>query len=434
MKHTTNFLMDFIMASPSSFHVIEQSKSYLESNNFLPLEFSEKWELKQGNSYYTIPYGTTLFAFTIGEQLFSSNASSEIVKLHIANAHTDFPCLRIKSAPEWTEKGYLKLNTSVYGGPILSTWLDRPLSIAGKVSLKSNDIYHPTLQLVQFDSPLLTIPNLAIHMNHEINKGHEYNKQTELIPILGLINDTLNKEHYFLELIAKQLGVPMEHILDFDLTVYNAESPCLIGINKEFLSAPRLDNLTSVAALLQAIVSGSRDGINLIALYDNEEVGSRTKQGADSMLTSILLEKLYKGLSLTKEQLYNSYFQSMMLSVDVAHGIHPNYVQKSDPTLTTFLGKGTAIKIDVNQKYASDTEVIAILQQLCIANKIPYQKYNNRSDIAGGSTLGSIISSWLPIRTADIGIPLLAMHSARELMATKDQEALEQLLCAFFTA
>jgi len=429
MRNSINDLKIFIKDSTSPYHAVLESKKILEKAGFAELDFRKSWDLEPGKCYYVIPYDTTLFAFTLGKE----QSDAPIVRL--ATAHTDHPCFRVKPVADIKENNYLKINTETYGGPILNTWLDRPLSVAGQVCLKSNDIFHPRKVLFDAGKAIMTIPNLAIHLNREVNKGVELNKQKDTNPILGLWNEALNKDNYFLSYIAKQIGVEMDEILSFDLCVYNADQPDYIGIGDDFFSSPRLDNLTSVLACLKAIIeSKNKKDIHMIALYDNEEIGSRSKQGADSYITNLLLEKIYEGLGLTKSALTNAMLDSMILSVDVSHGLHPNFKEKNDPTNITELGKGVVIKLDSNQKYAFDTEAIAILEQLCKANHVSYQKFVNRSDATSGSTLGSIISSWLPIKTVDIGVPLLAMHSAREIMGTSDQIELEKLLTAFFKA
>ena len=331
------------------------------------------------------------------------------------------------------EHNYLKVNIETYGGPIINTWLDRPLSVAGKVCLKSDSVMTPRTVLFDAKDALLTIPNLAIHMNREVNKGVELNRQTDITPLIGMLNETLNEKKFFMEYLAKQLQVEISDILDFDLSIYNCEDSHIIGLNQEFFSSPRLDNLTSVVACLKGIINDQHErDIHVIALYDNEEVGSRTKQGANSSLTNILLEKIYAGIGHGRTSLYNAYLNSMILSVDVAHCLHPNYLGKNDPTSYCELGKGLVFKLDSTQKYAYDTEAIAILEQICQTHNAKYQKFVNRSDTTSGSTLGSLISSWIPIKTVDIGVPLLAMHSSRELMGCQDQIELEKTIEGFF--
>lgn len=429
MNAAITSLKDFIIGAASPYHVVAKAKNILDAEGFLELPFGTTWNLEKGGRYYTIPYGTTLYAFTIGKE------PSNLPSLRIATAHTDHPCFHIKPFPEMKEHSYLKINTEAYGGLILNTWLDRPLSVAGKICLKSDSIMHPKTVLFDAQIPLFTIPNLAIHINREVNKGLELNKQTDITPVIGLMNETLNEKHFFMDYLAKQLQTDVDEILDFDLSVYNCEEPVVLGMNEEFFSSPRLDNLTSVVACLKGIIQDTNESdIHVIALYDNEEIGSRTKQGADSSLSSMLFEKIYTGIGHGRASLYHAYFNSMILSVDVAHCLHPNYIAKNDPTSFCELGKGIVLKLDSTQKYAYDTEAVAILEQICQANDVKYQKFVNRSDMTSGSTLGSILSSWIPVKTVDMGVPLLAMHSARELMGTQDQITLERSIESFFQA
>ncbi len=418
-------LIRYIGEATSPFHVVETSARRFEEAGFQKLDFTEEWTLGPGK-YYTIPYGTTMFAFCLPE--LDSDLS-----FHIASAHTDYPCFRVKPQAEMEAGGYLKLNVEPYGGAIYSTWLDRPLSIAGKVALKSQDIYQPILKVIDFKRPLLTIPNLAIHLNREVNKGVQLNQQTQLLPIIGMLEENLSKEHFLLDLLASELGCAADDILDFDLYIYNMEEGCILGLNDEFISCPRLDNLTSCYAIMEGLLGGTNKGqINVAAFYDNEEIGSRSKQGADSNLTSILLEKIYAGLGKSREDLTNAILRSFMISMDVAHSLHPNYMDKYDPTNQCRLNGGVALKLSFSQRYATDTEAIAIIQQLAESADVPYQKFVNRSDIPGGSTLGSISAAYLPMKAVDLGVGILAMHSAREMMGLSDQAAITRLATAFF--
>lgn len=425
---TTNQLLSFIKRGTSPFHVVKESAEMLDDAGFQALDLCGEWQLERGGRYYAAAYGTSLFAFHIGEKTESSR------HFRMLSAHTDHPCLRIKPAPEMTSKNFLKINVECYGGLIRNTWMDRPLSIAGRVALKSGSVFAPDTRLIEMSRPLLTIPNLAIHINREINSGQELNPQNDMLPLLGLLEDELNRESFFYDFLAEELGITADEILDFDLYVYNAEEGCLLGLKNEFLSAPRLDNLTSVLACLNGIIAGGNDKtISMIALYDNEEVGSQTKQGADSMLTTILLKKLYAALGLSETNLYDNLLSGCMISMDVAHGYHPNHPDKNDPTNFPQAGLGFALKINTNQKYATDSAALGAVQQLCAAHAIPFQKYVNRADIPGGSTLGSLSSAWLPMLTVDAGVPILAMHSARELMAARDQDSLNMLANYFLS-
>lgn len=420
-------LLSFINRSPSPYHVVSESIKLLEQAGYKELDLSEDWNLAPGDHYYIAPYPTSLFAFEVGSNFTKKD------EFRIASAHTDHPCLKLKPTPCMAQGDYLKINTEVYGGPILNTWLDRPLSIAGKVALKGATAFQPVIKIIDFKKPVITIPNLAIHMNRDVNKGVELNRQTDMIPLAAMVSDSFNKDNFFLNKLSELLDVKPEDILDFDLQVYACEEGQIIGLNDDFISSPRLDNITSCYGALKALLNNHREkGINVIALFDNEEIGSRSKQGADSTLLTMVLEKICAGLSLSHIDFYQMVMKSMMLSADVAHGLHPNKPEKNDPTNITMLNQGVVFKINSNQRYATDPKAIAIVQQLCENNDIAYQKFVNRSDIAGGGTLGSLVSSLLPMLTVDLGIPMLAMHSARELMGVKDQTYLEGLLGAFF--
>ena len=426
-KQLAKDLIAYIKKSVSPYHVVETSMEILKKQGFEELDFFTEWKLEAGKKYLVKPYGTQLFAFSMPSDIKGRFA------LRIAAAHTDAPGLHIKPVAELAQKNYLRLNTDIYGGPILNTWLDRPLSIAGRVALASEDLYKPELVLVDFEKPVLTIPNLAIHMNREVNKGVELKKQSDMLPLLGM-GDKDNQAEYFLKLLAKKLKVKKEDILDFDLYVYNKEDGCFTGMKEEFISAPRLDNLTSCFALTNAIAgaTGEKGILSIAALYDNEEIGSRTKQGANSALLTMMLEKIYAACGKQKTELDSDMMSGYLMSVDVAHALHPNKTDKYDPVNYSLMNDGVVLKMSSNQSYAMDTEAIAIAQQLCKKAGVKYKKFVNNSDVAGGGTLGPIISTWLPMKAIDIGAPILAMHSARELMGTEDQMELEKLVAALY--
>ena len=421
----TQILFDLLEKGVSPAHAVAACQERLEKAGFEKLDYGKKWNLQMGGKYVINHYDTTLFAFTL-PQVWGTKEPA----VRIAAAHTDFPCLRIKPACDMKNNGYAQINIEVYGGAILNTWLDRPLGVAGRVVVRSEDVFHP--QVRQFISKKnITIPNLAIHMNREVNKGVELNKQTELLPIAGLLGSEQDGA-YFMDFVAEELGVAKEDILDYELTVFCDEKPQLVGLKDELISAPRLDNLNSCAALVSALINSKRDvGMNMIALFDHEEIGSRSKQGAASILLHDMIGRILRETG--KEEVDATIYNSMILSVDVAHGLHPNYAGKMDPTNKPVLGKGLCIKEACSQSYATDCEVVSIIEQICKAKEISYQKFVNRSDVMGGGTLGSIASALLPVKTVDIGIPLLAMHSARELMAECDQQNMVDLVTAYFT-
>lgn len=428
MEQTEQKLFRLLEKGTSAVLVVREAETQLKEAGFEELQFNQTWGLSENGKYYVKHHDTTLFAFTTGEQAEPRN------KIRIGAAHTDFPCLRIKPSPDVSAGGYGQVNTEVYGGAILNTWLDRPLSISGRVAVESKDVMHPDMRYLSVERPLFVIPNLAIHMNRDVNKGVELNKQTDMLPILGLLGEE-KEEHILMKFLAEELKVEEEKILDYELWVYCMEEPRYLGRQQEFILSPRLDNLTSVQALLTGLTeSRPARGLNVVALFDHEEVGCYTKQGAGSMMLLNLLEKIHDSQGKSAAQTRESLYDAFLLSVDVAHGLHPNQMGKMDITNKPVLGKGLCIKEASSQSYATDCEAVAVVEQICRRNKIPYQKFVNRSDMPGGGTLGSIASAILPVRTVDVGVPLLAMHSAVETMGAADMKSLTSLVTAFFQA
>ncbi len=421
-------LLDYLNGAVTPYHAVELSAAMLQKEGFTEQRLDAPFVPERGKGYFIRVYGTGLIAYTVGAEFAAEDA------MHLAVAHTDAPCLRVKPKAELVAGEYKRLDVEVYGGAILNTWFDRPLSLAGRVMLRGKDAYSPQSRNVDFHRPLLTVPNLAIHMNRGVNKGVEYKPQRDLLPLLGLLDEGEEKEGYVRKLLARELSVKEEEILDYDLTVYCAEPACYLGEEEEFVSAPRLDNQLSCYALLQAICNGRHNkGIHMAVLFDHEEIGSRSKQGADSALTGAVIERIYAGLGVEREKMQAAVAKSIMLSVDGAHALHPNRQDAYDPVNRATVNKGIALKINSSQRYAFDTETVAIAQVLCEEEGVAYQKVANHSDQAGGSTLGPILSSWLPMCTIDLGVPLLAMHSARELAGRKDVEYLTRFLTRFFS-
>lgn len=421
-----NDFFHFLNNSTSPFQVIKNSCELLEKEGFEKLSFDQEWNLQKGGAYFLKLFDTTMYAFKVGK-----NIDSDMI-LRIAAAHTDFPSFRIKPNPEIKDRDFIKLNTEVYGGMILNSWYDRALSISGKVALKSDQAFRTKEVLVDFKRPLMVIPNLAIHLNREVNKGVEINKQTDILPLLGMTEESAhnNLKH----LIATELKVEEHEILDYDLYIYNVEQAKMVGMNEEFICSPRLDDLSSAYALLEGIIEEVCDkDIHMICLFDNEEVGNHTKQGCETGFTNILLEKIFASFGKTRTNLFETLSNSFIISADVAQAYHPNFGGKYDPTNKAELNKGIVFKIDTAQRYAFDTGAVAIIQQLCDENNIAYQKFVNRSDATAGGTMGPSISTLLPARTMDIGVPLLAMHSASETIGAKDQESLIKLIKTFFS-
>ncbi len=420
-------LFSLLEAGVSPFHVVKDLENQLKDAGFTSLDMADAWKLKKGGNYYVNHHDSTIVAFHVGKK-FDKDST-----FRMAAGHTDFPCLHIKPNPEVKSAGYGQINVEIYGGAIVNTWLDRPLSIAGRVSVRSKDPFKPEVRLFNAEDKILTIPNLAIHQNREVNKGVEINPQTELLPLVGMMGEEADKD-YFLNYLAGKMKVKKEDILDYEMFVYNPEKPEYVGINGDLISASRLDNLTSCQAILSGLLEGEdENNVTLMAAFNHEEIGSDTKQGAGSMLLHHILEKVQLSLGRTEEEALSGIYNGILLSVDVAHAMHPNYQGKMDITNKPILNKGFCIKEACSQSYATDCEAVGIVKGIADANKIPCQRFVNRSDVRGGGTLGSIASAITPVRTIDIGVPMLAMHSSRECMGAEDEYALYSLVRAFFS-
>lgn len=420
--------LDYLQRGVSPAHTVQASSRLLEENGFVRLRATERWELTPGGKYYIPFFHTSLLAFTVGQQVKPGDA------FRICAAHTDWPCLRVKPDPEQISGGCCRLNIEPYGGMIYNTWLDRPLSLAGQVCVKTDDPMRPKNLLVRFDRPVLTIPNLAIHMNREVNKGVELKPNVDLLPLCRTVAKGWEKDGYLLHKLAQLADCEDEEILSYDLCIYNAEPAALVGLEQDMLSAPRLDNLTACYAAIRAIIDSTRaDGVNVAVLYDNEEVGSNTKQGADSAMVNHMLEKIAVCLGFDRTDLLNGLMKGLLLSCDVAHAAHPNHMELSDPSCQPVMNGGVVIKMNFNQAYPTDAAGTAIVEGLCRENNILHQKFMNRAGLRGGSTLGAMASALLTMRTIDVGVPILAMHSARELMGIRDEQALIDLCKAAFT-
>ncbi len=408
-------LIDFMDKSVCNFFAVKTIKEILDANGFAELNPCDKWGLKPQGKYYVIKNNSAIFAFIVGKG--EATAGFKII-----SAHSDSPCFRIKPHPEMiTDGGIMKLNTEVYGGPILYTWFDRPLSIAGRVMLRSNDTLHPETRLVKFDRPLLTIPHLAIHFNRAVNEGNALSKQKDMLPVLGKINDIAQKEGHVLRLVARELGVKPEEIIDFDLSLYDTTKACLVGENNEFITSGRLDDLSMAHAALMALLD-SDDGkmTRVMAIFDNEETGSGTKQGAASPVLAQILQRIVGCAGGADEEYLRAVATSFMVSADNAHAIHPNYPEKHDPTNHPVMGGGPVIKINANCKYMTDADSAAVFKTICEEAGVPCQYFVNHSDVAGGSTLGNILTSQIDLRGVDMGNALWGMHSVRETASVDD--------------
>ena len=420
-------LMNYIEKSVTPYHAVAEVRERFINEGYKELRLEEAWgKLERGCGYFINVFGSACVAFYVGNELAAGG------RLKVVMAHTDSPGLKLKTSPKrGNADGTISINTEVYGGPILNTWMDRPLSIAGRIMVKGENVFEPKCVLVDAKKSVATIPNLAIHMNRKVNEGVELNKQIDLLPLLGGNAEAAGEDWLFGLFDMKE-----EDVLSYDLYVYNNDKPELVGMDDSMLSAPRIDNLSSVLAGAEALCEASMNGnsLSVFAAWDNEEVGSQTKQGGDSMTFAFVLEKIYLALGFSREEYLSAVMSGVMMSADVAHAAHPNRTEKGDITNRVYLNKGVAFKISGNQKYATDAQTLAIFEALCKENSIPYQMFVNRSDIPGGSTIGSLMSSQLPLRTLDLGIPMLAMHSARELSGVADQEAMYRLMKAFYEA
>lgn len=409
-------LIDFIYESPSAFHAVQTVKTVLLEKGFSELKEEEAWKLNNCGKYFTTKNDSAIIAFVVGK------GKIEEKGFKIIGAHTDSPSFRIKPNPEIiSSNSYVKLNTEVYGAPILSTWLDRPLAIAGRVTLRGENVLFPETKLVNINKPILIIPNLAIHLNKEVNKGVELNRQKDTLPLLALVNEELEKGNYLLNAVAKEINADINDILDFDLFLYEFEKGKIIGLNNEFISSARLDDLAMVHAGIKALTAVEvAEATNVMVAFDNEEVGSSTKQGADSEILSNILERIILALDGNREGLFRAIAKSFMISADLAHAIHPNNEEKADPTNRPILNRGPVIKLAANQSYTSDSNSSAVYTEICKKAGVPVQKFVNRSDSPGGSTIGPINSTHLAMRSVDLGTPILAMHSIRELGGVLD--------------
>lgn len=423
---STSTLLRLLEAGVSPFHAADFAAKELQEAGFTRLPYDAPWDVVPGGRYVTVASDSHFFAFTVGKKGLGEDGP------RLVASHLDWPCFKIKRKPEVVSAGVCKIEVEPYGGQIFSTWLDRPLSAAGIVMTKGEDAFHPVAHLFDFHEPVFVIPNLAIHMNREVNKGVTLNPAKDLLPLCHILEEGFEKDGYLTSKIAERLGCPAEDILAFDLGVYNTEKPMLQGFDGELLTSPRLDNLTSLAAALDGIrASNPESGLRVAIGYDHEEVGSRSRQGADSEIVNVLLEKITASLGLTRAEHLDFLQKGFLLSCDVAHAKHPNYPEFADPENFPTLGGGVTLKLNFRQKYPTDAAGLAAVEALCAENDIPHQTFFNRSDLAGGGTIGAYATSHLTLKAVDVGVPILAMHSARETMAARDQDALSRLATVF---
>ena len=430
-------LLSFLDASPVNFLAVKNIADTLTANGFRRVDPSQPLgEVKSGDRFFVTKNDSSVFAFRIGNKPIADAG------FHMICAHCDSPTFRIKPNAEMlVEGGIVKLNTEVYGGPIMSTWFDRPLTLAGRVIVRSEDVMQPETLLLHIKRPLLQISNLAIHFNRQVNDGVALSKQKDVLPLLGQITSQLEAGNLLMNVILEELNSSVadrkfcaKDILDFDLYLADATPACTFGVHNEFISSGRLDDLSMCYAGLEALIaSDTTDTTQVLALFDNEETGSQTKQGAGSPFLSFMLKRIALAQSNTEEAYYQAVERAFMISADNAHAWHPNYPEKYDPTNHPMLGGGPVIKFNAAQKYASDAVSAAVFAGLCEKAGVPCQRFVNHSDVAGGSTLGNILASSIPLRGVDMGNAILAMHSCRETGSVADHVYCVKVFTEFFS-
>lgn len=429
-----NRLLKFLDASPVNFLAARNIACELEQNGYRRLDPQQPLgELKAGDKVYVTKNDSSVYAFRLGRKPLAETG------FHMICAHSDSPTFRVKPHAEMTGEGRLvRLNTEVYGGPILSTWFDRPLTLAGRVIVRGKDAMSPETMLMHVRRPLLQISNLAIHFNRQVNDGVKLSKQKDMLPLLGLINDELEQGNLLMNVIVEELSkqrpVSHEDILDFDLYLADTQPACTFGVHDEFISSGRLDDLSMCFAGLEALIAAPEsDTTQVLAIFDNEETGSQTKQGAGSPFLASMLMRIARQQSGTEEAYWQAVERAFMISADNAHAFHPNYAEKYDPTNHPMLGGGPAIKFNASQKYASDAVSAAIFAEICRKAGVPCQRFVNHSDVAGGSTLGNILASTVPLRGVDMGNAILGMHSFRETGSVADHEYCVRAFTEFYS-
>lgn len=426
-KQLAKNFIDFSYKGKSVYHVVKSIEELCVEKGYQKLELTKRWDIIPGGKYYVKRNDSTIISFSIGdgERFFK-----------ITTNHTDTPGFKIKPSPvSISEKNYLRLNTEVYGGPILNTWMDRPLSIAGRVMVKGKDILKPKSVTVDIDKPLLVIPNLAIHQNRDVNEGVKLSRQKDMLPLASLINEKINNENFILDILSKEYQIEKNDILDMELFLYEYTKGMLTGLNEEFISCGKIDNLASTyAGVISMLECSEHQGINIIACFDNEEIGSRTKQGADSNLLLNIMERIIISLDKgEREDFFRAMYRSFMVSVDGAHAVHPAKGEKTDITNRPILNKGAAVKISAAQSYTTDAFSGAVVKNIFDNNNLPYQYFVNHSDERGGSTLGPVSAGHIDIDSADLGLPMLAMHSIREMCGVDDLYTLKEFLRGFYS-
>lgn len=412
-------LLAYVNDSPTAFQAVENGAAFLKTCGFQELEETESWSLQKGGKYFVIKNSSALIAFALGQGSLAKEG------FRIIGAHTDSPCLKIKpGACSVTPDGYVKVNVEIYGGAILNTWFDRPLAVAGRLLVRENGVLRE--KLIQIDKPVFLIPNLCIHFHKEINEKNAYNKQTDLLPLFCMKEEGVEKEDYLFRLIQEETEIGKADIADYELFLYEYQKGIFTGKNLEFISASRIDDLSMVYAGLSALAEAKTGlGCQVLAAFDNEEVGSTTAQGANSGLLRHILNRICKNFGMSDEEYFQAIANSTSVSADLAHAVHPNYSEKHDPETRPVLGGGPVIKYSASQRYATTAFSAAYFMEACKRAGVSCQKFVNRNDIAGGSTIGPALSGLTTIPTVDVGAPILAMHSIREFGAVADMVGTE---------
>ncbi len=413
--------LNFLKNAPTAYHAVSNLSKILDDKGFIKIEENEKWNLNKGGKYYFTRNNSSLLAFIMPNNIDS-------LSYNIIASHTDSPTFKIKPNFKLDKGRYSELNTEIYGGPILNTWMDRPLNIAGRIIIKDNNELKTLL--ISFDKPMCIIPNCSIHYYHELNNGVKLNPQIDLMPIFS---DNNIDEKDLLDLISKKYNIKKENIISHDLYLSLIDRGTLLGANNEFIVAPQIDNLESAYASIDALTkSNNLSSVNIAVLFDNEEIGSKTRQGAASMLLADSLKRISLSLGLNEEEHLISLSNSFIISLDNAQGYHPNYPSKYDPTNVAYLNDGIVIKNAARGSYTTDAISQAYFIEICKKANAKYQLNTNRSDIPGGSTLGAISLSNVSIHSIDIGLPQIAMHSAMETAGSFDYEELIKALKEFY--
>ena len=429
MKYNPQDLLEFLYEGPTASHQVAAMEKMLDKAGYTALEESGVWRLEAGGKYYLKKQHTALIAFKVGTADLTENG------LRVIGAHTDSPSFKLKSTPEMiAEDTYLKFNVEMYGGAIAYTWFDRPLSLAGQVVVKSDHPLKPEVKLVNLNRPLLTIPSVAIHLNNKVNTEFKVNNQKDMLPIIQLIDKEFQKDGYLQQLLAKELGVSSRDVLSFELELYAFEKGTLIGANDEFIQAQGLDDKWMVYAALIAMLGNVDTKNTQVGIFvDNEEVGSLTARGANSTFISSFLKRMTHALGYNEENTHSILENSIVLSADLAHAVHPNAGDLHDPTNRPVLGGGPVVKVAASGSYSTDATGLAIFKTLCEEAKIPYQALYNRSDKRGGTTIGPMTAALLSARVIDMGAPLLAMHSIKELAAVRDHDYTTRLFDTLYS-